>query len=343
MTRSRIKLLICLVVCVATIFCLNISVFATNTTSSVQYKGGAEEFVFAPGSEYSGTDLFTEFKHLIPGDTKTQKILIVNKDKNSDYVKLYLQRIPHSLLNVPVHPTEIELSDMQAYVEHMEEVLSKFEARILLDNNLIFSGNLDEFASENVYLGKFYYGDSSILTVELSVPIELDTYEDDITEIDWMFTAEVFESSGGYDPDDEDDESYRLTVRKFWYDSDSKKRPESIKVNLIRKNKVVDTVILTAEDSWKYTWRDLKYSSGYSVEEVSVPKGYKVTYAGDGRYLSIRNTLTDVSSWIDIIWKPTGHSYLPISALGALGCLMISTGIPMIKRAKKANKKDTDK
>ena len=46
--------------------------------ASVSYEGGAEKFVFLPGSEYSASDLFESFKNVLPGDELTQTITVRN-------------------------------------------------------------------------------------------------------------------------------------------------------------------------------------------------------------------------------------------------------------------------
>lgn len=68
---------------------------ALAANSSVTYEGRAEKFVYVPGSEYSDTDLFDNFKNVMPGDSLEQTIYVANNYKGSDYVKIYLRAEAH--------------------------------------------------------------------------------------------------------------------------------------------------------------------------------------------------------------------------------------------------------
>ena len=77
--------------------------------------------------------------------------------------------------------------------------------------------------------------------------------------------------------------------KKIWVDGDNQDdiRPTSIRINLLKNGKVIDTKTITAEDAdedgnWTYKWEKLpEFEDGnkinYQIDEESVPEGYSKT------------------------------------------------------------------
>ena len=121
--------------------------------SSVTYEGGAEKFVFLPGSEYSDTDLFENFKGVLPGDILTQRITV--KNTADSQVRLYMR----------VDPVD----------ETYREFLSRMNLQVTCKDEEIFDAAASETAqlTENTLLGTFKRAGSTELVVTLTVPIDL--------------------------------------------------------------------------------------------------------------------------------------------------------------------------
>lgn len=171
------KSIVFLFICALLLSCV-MPVFAAD--GNVTYSGDAEKFIFAPGSEYSPTDLFPNFKDVMPGDSITQPIKVKNDASNKVKVKIYMR-------SLGAHEDSVEfLSQLRLRIEKSEENTMAY----------MFDAAANETAqlTDWVCLGTLYSGGEVNLNVILDVPVELDnTYQQQIGYLDWEFMIEEYE------------------------------------------------------------------------------------------------------------------------------------------------------
>lgn len=163
---------------------------------TVTYQGGAEKFVFLPGSSYTDTDLFDGFKGVMPGDTLTQTIEVKNRFLGTGSVRIYLRAVAH---DEQENPLSSAVAASGETVATMSDFLSQLYMEVWQGDKCIYTGSPDELdgLKNNVLLGTIPRFKSTTLTVKLQVPAELgNEYANRVGEVDWVFTAEELDPQG---------------------------------------------------------------------------------------------------------------------------------------------------
>ena len=146
--------------------------FAYN--GEVVYDGNAKDFVFAPGSSYSPTDLFPDLKDVMPGDSITQKITVRNTADKNVRVKIYLRSLGAQ--------------------EGTDDFLSQLSLKVVDSSNKeMFNAPADQTdgLTDWVLFGTLESGGQTDLTVQLDVPTTIgNEFSGAVGYIDWEFKVE---------------------------------------------------------------------------------------------------------------------------------------------------------
>ena len=171
------KKIITILITLAVLLSSTVTVFAAD--GKVTYSGNAGNFVFEPGSDHSLTDLFPNFKGVMPGDTLTQKITVKNNADNKVKVKIYIR-------SLGAHEDSVEF-------------LSQFGLKVAKSSDNEMAYMFDAAANETaqltdwVCLGTLYSGGEVNLDVTLDVPTSLDNeYQSKIGYLDLECMVEEF-------------------------------------------------------------------------------------------------------------------------------------------------------
>ena len=271
--KKSFRMILSLVLMLMLVMSLATTAYAADST--VTYKGQNDKFDFGSGSSYTATDLFANFKNVMPGDTLKQTITFKNDAKDCDYVRLYLKAVPHGTGN----DMSANVAAKEPDVAKMNEFLSQLTMKVTCDGKEIFNASPNQaggLATEQ-FLGEVSRGKTVKLNVELTVPITMgNDFANRVGEVDWVFLVEAFNNT-------------QLTVRKVWSDGAAKHKDDSVLVYLLQNNDKVQEVTLNAANNWTHTFEHLSTDDEWTVKEVNIPQGYTVQYNTKGNETTILN------------------------------------------------------
>lgn len=140
--------------------------------AGITFRGGTgEAFLFAPGSEYEVTDLFANFKDVLPGSQRTQSIQVENT--SSMQVRIYLRIDPPK--------------------EEDKDFLHQMQISVAKGTSLLYDAPADEPSTltEDTLLGTFKPGGQAELLVTLTVPQTLgNAYMGRFGTVPWTLRVE---------------------------------------------------------------------------------------------------------------------------------------------------------
>lgn len=146
---------------------------------SVTYQADANKFIFAPGSRYSPTDLFPDFKEVMPGDELTQSVTVAHRGNKKTDVRIYLRALGAK-------------NDSEEFLNQMTLTVKKNGKTALFDAPADETAQLTDW----VLLGTLRAGGKVTLDLTLAVPIEMgNEFQDRIGYLDWEFKVEQIPAS----------------------------------------------------------------------------------------------------------------------------------------------------
>lgn len=101
-----------------------------------------------------------------------------------------------------------------------------------------------------------------------------------------------------------------------------------------RDGQLQQTVTLSAENNWMYTWKAVDDGSVWTVNEVNVPEGYTVGIQRSGDTFSITNTKPETPAGNRPQTGDTTNMTLYVLLMAASGLALLVVGIVLRKKSR---------
>ena len=111
----------------------------------------------------------------------------------------------------------------------------------------------------------------------------------------WNYRVSVLAKGEGLPPIDSDEKT-EFKVLKLWRGDEKRNdRPESVEIEIFCDGILYETVVLSDENRWSYSWSADDSSSVWTVAEKNVPKGYTATVEKRETTFLVTNTRTSTT------------------------------------------------
>jgi hypothetical protein len=198
--------------------------------------------------------------------------------------------------------------------------------------------------------------DGTVVTPSAAI-VTLPYYGDDG---EWEYNRTV-EAKNDFDtPSHTFLETTDLAVVKVWDDEGHEDaRPNEVSVVLYKDGVFYDTVVLNADNNWRYKWYDLDETARWQLIERDVPEGYTMTSVLDEGLFTVTNTYettdepgptptptsntpkptkTTIDNVVETL-PQTGQLWWPVSMLSIAGVGVFALGWAVVYRDRHAHRR----
>ncbi len=189
--KKLLKKIFTLVVATVAVTLSATTAFAAEDSEVVfSYDGGKKSFSVTPGSVYSASDLFVNFKELMPGDSVTQSITLKYDGKDGYTARIYIKSLG-TAVDFPNTGDGEALSGKTLNNKVLEQL--ELDVTVRKDNRKIFDATAEKTdgMTDWVHLGNLRRGGKAELDVTINVPITMgNEFAGVAAGIDWLFKVE---------------------------------------------------------------------------------------------------------------------------------------------------------
>ncbi len=175
---------------------------ANADSSLVSYINNSNVIDFEPGCIYSPTDLFPNFKGVMPGDTLSQEIVLEHTGNKNYSAKIYIRALGAVDVN-------------------SERFLSQLTLRVNTEGKRLFNAPASATTGleDWVYICTLDTGEKATLDLVLSVPTSLgDDYQNEVGYLDWEFMVEAYKKNTPKPPRPiPSDDFIKYRIEAFYY------------------------------------------------------------------------------------------------------------------------------